>query len=73
MLTNHMKYVCHHETSLDLEISLDQAEGCATRYFKRHNIRVDDDLIMGSSGVAASSLETDNEPHANGVAVSVRL
>lgn len=59
MLTNHMKYVCHHETSLDLEISRDQAEGCATRYFKRHNIRVADDLVvqvdddlMGSSGVA---------------------
>jgi hypothetical protein len=69
MLTNHMTYVCHHETSLDLEISLDQAEGCASRYFKRHNIRVDGDF-MGSSGVAA--LEAESE-HTNGVAVSVRL
>jgi len=71
MLTNHMMYVCQHETSLDLEISSDQAESCATRYFKRHNIRVDDDL-MGSHGVPAT-LDTDNEQHANGVAVSVRL
>lgn len=70
MLTNHMTYVCHHGTALDLEISLDQAEDCAARYFKRHNIRVDDDF-MGSSGVAA--LATESEQHANGVAVSVRL
>ena len=72
MLTNHMTYVCHHETALDLEISLDQAEGCASRYFKRHNIRVADDF-MGSSGVA-TTLETESEQHANnGVAVSVKL
>ena len=70
MLTNHMTYVCHHETALDLEISLDQAEGCAARYFKRRNIRVADDF-MGASGVSA--LETENEQHAKGVAVSVRL
>jgi hypothetical protein len=47
MLTNHMKYVCHHETSLDLEISVEQAERCAGRYIKRHSLYVDNDY-MGS-------------------------
>lgn len=68
MLTNHMTYVCHHETALDLEISLDQAEGCASRYFKRHNIQIDDDF-MGTAG----ALDTECEQYINGVAVSVKL
>lgn len=38
MLTDYMKYVCDSETSLDLEISLDQAERCASRYMRRRNI-----------------------------------
>jgi hypothetical protein len=29
MLTGHMKFVCHHETTLDLEISPQQAQKCA--------------------------------------------
>ena len=77
MLTNHMKYVCRHETSLDLEISSDQAEGCANRYFKRHNIHFDNEFMGSSSGDVAADLipvvEADNEQHANGVAVSVTL
>ena len=74
MLTDHMKYVCHHETCLDLEISSEQAESCANRYIKRHNIRVDDEYMGKTPGAATSSrIETEHEQHANGVAVSVSL
>lgn len=38
MLTNHMKFVCYHGASLDVEISIDQAERCAASYLnKRHS------------------------------------
>jgi hypothetical protein len=77
MLTDHMKYVCRHETSLDLEISSDQAEGCAHRYFKRHNIHFDNEYMGSSKGVVVVNripvVETDNEKHAKGFAVSVSL
>lgn len=36
MLTSHMKFVCEHRTSLDLEISLDQAQRCAESFVKRN-------------------------------------
>jgi hypothetical protein len=38
MLTSHMKFVCTHATSLDLEISPEQAERCAESYMKRNRI-----------------------------------
>ena len=37
MLTNHMMFVCCHETSLDLEISPEQAERCAANYLRKHS------------------------------------
>ena len=36
MLTNQMKFVCEHSSSLDLEISPEQAERSAECYMKRH-------------------------------------
>jgi hypothetical protein len=48
MLTNHMKFVCEHHTSLDLEISPEQAQRCADSYMKRNKLfaeqRLADDL-----------------------------
>jgi hypothetical protein len=35
MLTNHMTFVCEHQSSLDLEISPEQAQRCAESYVKR--------------------------------------
>lgn len=37
MLTNNMAFVCTHESSLDLEISPEQAERCASSYLRRHH------------------------------------
>lgn len=41
MLTSHMKYVCNHESSLDLQISSEQAKQCAEAYLKSNKIRFD--------------------------------
>ena len=72
MLTNHMKYVCQHETNLDLEISLEQAESCADRYIKRHNIRIDDELMGETTGV--TRIKRDREQLAgSNVPLSVSL
>jgi hypothetical protein len=38
MLTNHMKFVCDNESSLDLEITPKQAEACASVYLHWRNI-----------------------------------
>lgn len=38
MLTSHMSFVCNHATSLDLEISPEQAESCAASYMKRNRL-----------------------------------
>jgi len=35
MLTSHMKFVCYHANSLDLEISAEQAERCAAAYLNK--------------------------------------
>ena len=45
MLTRHMKYVCEHSSSLDLEISPHQAQRCAENY-------------MGSKSLTRGDLET---------------
>lgn len=37
MLTSHMKFVCEHQSTLDLEISPEQAKRCADSYVKRCN------------------------------------
>lgn len=39
MLTTHMKSVCDHGSSLDMEISEEQAGRCAVTYLKRHKIQ----------------------------------
>lgn len=41
MVTSHMKYVCNHETSLDLQISSEQAKQCAEAYLKSNKIHFD--------------------------------
>lgn len=49
MLTHHMKFVCDHADDLDLEISLKQAEKCASGYLTRR-------------GLAASSPSKQKQP-----------
>lgn len=39
MVTSHMKYVCNHDSSLDLQISPEQAQQCANAYLKKNKIR----------------------------------
>mmetsp|Transcript_13480 Transcript_13480/g.15458 ORF Transcript_13480/g.15458 Transcript_13480/m.15458 type:complete len:94 (+) Transcript_13480:346-627(+) len=39
MLTIQMKFVCEHESSLDLEISPDQAQQCANHYLNKSSLR----------------------------------
>lgn len=41
MVTSHMKYVCNHDSSLDLQISPEQAQQCAEAYLKNTKIRFD--------------------------------
>jgi hypothetical protein len=41
MLTSHMKFVCEHDASLDLEISPDQAQRCAENYLEGNKILAD--------------------------------
>jgi hypothetical protein len=38
LVTKHMKFVCEHKSSLDLEISPEQAQRCADAFMERHNI-----------------------------------
>lgn len=74
MLTNHMKYVCHHETNLDLEISLEQAESCAERHVKKHGLRVEDKFMGETTGLTTFTTQADLEEHAGStVPLSVRL
>ena len=74
MLTTHMKYVCHHETNLDLEISLEQADSCAERHIKKLGLRVDDKFIGETTGVATVTTTADREELAgSSVPLSVRL
>lgn len=37
MITNHMHYICEHSTSLDLEISQEQAHKFSEAYIRRWN------------------------------------
>lgn len=37
MITNHMHYICEHSTSLDLEISQEQAHKFSESYVRRWN------------------------------------
>jgi len=41
MVTSHMDYVCNHDSSLDLQISPEQAQQCANAYFKKNKITFD--------------------------------
>lgn len=41
MVTSHMKFVCEHDASLDLEISPHQAQRCAENYLERNKILAD--------------------------------
>lgn len=45
MLTEHMKFVCENKTSLDLEISLDQAHRYAESYLRRGRFSFDNSII----------------------------
>ena len=40
MVTSHMKFVCEHESSLDLEISPRQAQRCAEKYMGKISLTV---------------------------------
>lgn len=40
MVTSHMKFVCEHESSLDLEISPHQAQRCAEKYMGKISLGV---------------------------------
>lgn len=74
MLTNHMKYVCQHETNLDLEISEEQADSCAERYIKKHGLRVEDDFMGESTGVTTVTAKADRVQRAGStVPLSVTL
>lgn len=46
MLTSHMKYVCEHADSLDLEISPEQAGLCAENYMKRNRLTTEHRLAL---------------------------
>jgi hypothetical protein len=69
MLTSHMRFVCNHISSLDLEISSDQAERCAQSYLKRRRIvgmsdrdvvhTVSELLIQRQSSEESGADETD--------------
>lgn len=74
MLTNHMKYVCYHETNLDLEISLEQAESCADRYIQRHDIRIEDEYMGKTTGVnKLRERDRGEQPAGSGIPLSVTL
>ena len=74
MLTNHMKYVCQHETNLDLEISEEQADSCAERYIKKHNLRVEGEFMGETTGVTTVTARADREQCAGStVPLSVTL
>jgi hypothetical protein len=45
MLTNHMRFVCDNEKSLDLKISSDQADRFAHSYLKKNRIYYDHEMI----------------------------
>jgi hypothetical protein len=45
MLTNHMKFVCENTSSLDLQITSEQADRCAYSYLKKHEISYDHTII----------------------------
>lgn len=48
MLSTHMKYICIHHKSLDLEISNDQANRCANDYIRKHKVKVDYEFLSFS-------------------------
>jgi hypothetical protein len=45
MLTNHMKFVCENRETLDLEISADQADRCASTYMKRNKLSNEHNVV----------------------------
>lgn len=53
MLTKHMKFVCEHKTSLDLEICSEEAQRCAESYLNKHSLERHNS--SSSSGNNASS------------------
>jgi hypothetical protein len=52
MISNHMHYICEHSTSLDLEISHEQAQKFSDSYIKRWNRK------QSAEGSAPTSMET---------------
>jgi hypothetical protein len=60
MLTQHMKFVCEHKTSLDLEISMEQAQRFAESYVRRSKPYFEQPLSKGLSNMLIS--KTPSEP-----------
>jgi len=46
MVTRHMKYVCEHGTSLDLEISPNQAQRGAEKYMDRNKVHFEERTLL---------------------------
>lgn len=48
MLTDHMRFVCENLKSLDLQITAEQAERCASSYLEKHSIEYDPTVELKS-------------------------
>ena len=60
MLTNHMHYICEHSTSLDLEISQDQAQRFFDAYVKRWQKKVKSESNKAiTTNISTEQLPTD--------------
>lgn len=63
MVTSHMKYVCNHESSLDLQISHEQAQQCAELYFKNNKIQFDSSCRQQAERIERASERARTEPN----------
>jgi len=62
MVTKHMKYICEHTSSMDLEISPNQAQRGAEKYMDRHKVyfdRMDKPATVSPITVSPSASEDD--------------
>lgn len=60
MLANHMQFVCESTESLDLHITVDQADTCAASYLKEHQIKYDENIVPNYLPRKGSSLSIAN-------------
>lgn len=63
MVTSHMKYVCNHESSLDLQISPEQAQQCAQLYLKKNKIQLDSSCRQEAERIERASERARGEPN----------